>query len=115
MNLPHASGAIPCDDSIIEEAKKTSSLIAASRQHLAESKSVDLGALEVRVRNLCNNIRSAPNKSCEDVKSIICSIMEDLNQLELEVVAHRQEVISRQNKISQRGATLAYGGGMAKA
>jgi len=115
MNSSHASGTIPYDDLIVEEAKKTSSLIATSLRHLGEYKSIDLGALEARVRNLCNNIRSAPNESREKVKSIICSIMEDLNRLELEVSARREEVISRQNKISQRGAALAYGGGMGKA
>ncbi len=109
MNVSCASDSISCDELIIEEAEKTRSLIAASRRHLAEYKSIDLAAMETRVRNLCNNIRSSSKKSREKTKGLICSIIDDLNQLEQEVLARREEIISRQKKISQRGAALAYG------
>lgn len=89
---------------ITEKAGKVEELIASAKNLLAEGGAVDLAALEIRARSLCDEIFTSCNAYDDESKArvgaLVAAILEDLESLEAELTAQHQ---AKCNKGSDHG------------
>jgi len=96
--------------SLEREIEKIASIISTARQHLAMDRSVDLAALQSRVRDLCEAISLAKPDQVEAVKAALESILGDLDAVEAELIDSHKRIMAGLDSPSPKQATDAYGG-----
>ncbi|OKH89041.1 hypothetical protein [Thalassospira sp. TSL5-1] len=64
------------------ELQRVLSLVATSQRFLEEGKVVELGSLETRIADLCNNAKSLTPEDREKAAPFLIALKGDLDQLE---------------------------------
>ena len=101
----------PADTSAIirEELEKTASLIAGARRLMAEGRSVDLTALEDRVRTIAATVQNAPGEVQEACREHLGILVDILDALESDLESQHKALEKGMKSIIQREAHGAYG------
>lgn len=71
------------------EIGRIAAVIATARGHLASGRTVDLTALQTRVRLLCDSIETAPPANPEDISEALGALLSDLDDLEKDLIARQ--------------------------
>lgn len=101
----------PADTSAIihEELEKAASLIAGARRLMAEGRSVDLTALEDRVRTIAASVQDASGEVQETYREHLGILVGILDALESELKSQHKALEEGLKNIKQREAHGAYG------
>ncbi|HEY9163598.1 MAG TPA: hypothetical protein VIN57_03220 [Magnetovibrio sp.] len=94
---------------IREELEKAASLIYGARRLMAEGRSVDLHALEERVRTITSAVQSAPSGVQEAYKEHLGVLVEILDALERDIEDQHKALEEGLKSIKLREAHGAYG------
>jgi len=94
---------------IREELEKAASLISGARRLMAEGRSVDLNALEERVRTLAATVQNAPNDVQATYKEHLEVLVEILDALEKDLQQQHNALEEGLKSIKLREAQGAYG------
>ena len=97
------------EDLIREELEKAASLIAGARRLMAEGRSVDLSALEDRVRTITTAIQEAPTEIQEAYVEHLSVLVEVLDALENDLHSQNEALEEGLKSIKHREAHGAYG------
>ncbi len=97
--------------SLIENGlAEAATAIARARDLLSSGTMVDLAGLDSCVAKLCDAIADLPKDQCEDYKSRLVGLIDDLNSLVESLSAQHKELSSALKNVSSRHrATAAYG------
>lgn len=82
----------PTETDIKEEAAKVASMIDAARRLTAEDKTVDLSALEGKVRKLCEGFHQQADSGDTECMVLINVIIGELEKLEAELTAKKGQM-----------------------
>lgn len=94
---------------IREELAKAASLITASQGLMAEGRSVDLSAIEDRVRIITETVSGAPPDVAASFKDHLTTLLEILDTLEADIEQQQQQLDDNLSSMKRRTATHAYG------
>lgn len=94
---------------IREELEKTASLVVGARRLMAEGRSVDLNALEERVRTITAAVQSAPATLQSTYKEHLGVLVEILDALERDIEGQHKALEEGLKSIKHREAHGAYG------
>ena len=103
-----AGNAVTENGDLLKEAGRVATLISSARSHLADGKMVDLGALEGKVRMLCENIDSAPPSDATLLKAALNGMLEDLEFLAQDLARQHMEIDALANGKTMHKAIGAY-------
>lgn len=90
------------------ELAKVASLIATARRMLAESRIVDLSALEAKVRTLCDALLAAPAETRETLHTEVSQVIADLDRLGEELTRQNEAVTAQMARSASAMALRAY-------
>lgn len=94
---------------IKDELEKTASLISGARRLMAEGRSVDLSALEDRVRTIADAVQNAPVDVQDSYKEHLGVLVEILDALEGDLEGQHKALEEGLKNIKHREAHGAYG------
>lgn len=94
---------------IRDELEKAASLVYGARRLMAEGRSVDLNALEERVRTITTAVQSAPATVQESYKEHLGVLVEILDALERDLEDQHKALEEGLKSIKLREAHGAYG------
>lgn len=94
---------------IREELEKAASLISGARRLMAEGRSVDLSALEDRVRTIAAAVQDAPGEIQDAYKEHLGVLVEILDALEADLQSQHKALEEGMKTIKHREAHGAYG------
>lgn len=97
------------DEIIRQELEKAASLIAGARRLMAEGRSVDLTALEDRVRTIAAAVQDAPGEVQETYREHLGVLVEVLDALQGDLEGQHKALEEGMKSIKQREAHGAYG------
>lgn len=92
-----------------QEIERISAIIATARDHLESGRSVDLAALEDRVRDLCDRVAEAPPGAPAPLKEALERLSADLDDLENDLIARQDAHTEPLHEASHRRASRIYG------
>jgi hypothetical protein len=90
------------------EAEKIAALIETARRVLADGKSVDLSALEDKVRVLCEAAHHAPATERQALKRSLGGIIDGLDALAADLTEHHRSLSEGLSDDVRRRAAAAY-------
>lgn len=93
---------------IREELEKAASLISGARRLMTEGRTVELGALEERMRAVSQAVRAAPDDVAQGYKEHLNALMEALDALEADLENQHQALETGLQSIRRREAQGAY-------
>ena len=93
---------------IKDELEKTASLITGARRLMAEGRSVDLSALEDRVRTIADAVQKAPADVQDTYKEHLGVLIEILDALENDLESQHKALEEGLKNIKHREAQGAY-------
>jgi hypothetical protein len=100
----------PRSRDIDDKFAETAALIENARRRFGEDgANIDLGDLEVRIRELCQAVKGAPKQDVEGVGDRIAALRDDLHALGDELSARYRALIGRVEAAKRRPAIEAYG------
>lgn len=91
------------------ELEKAASLISGARRLMAEGRSVDLSALEDRVRTITAGVQSAPQTVQAAYKEHLEALVDVLNALQNDLESQHKALTEGLKTIKHREAHGAYG------
>ena len=94
---------------IREELEKAASLISGARRLMAEGRSVDLSAVEDRIRTITTAVQSAPDAVQSTYKEHLTVLLEILDSLQIDLETRHKALEEGLKNIRQREARSAYG------
>lgn len=94
---------------IREELEKAASLISGARRLMAEGRSVDLSALEERVRTITDAVQTAPDAVQSAYKEHLGVLLEILDALQSDLERQHKTLEEGVKSIKHREARGAYG------
>jgi hypothetical protein len=94
---------------IREELEKAASLISGARRLMAEGRSVDLSAVEDRVRTITTAVQSAPDAVQSAYKEHLSVLLDILDALEIDLENRHKTLEEGMKSIRHREARGAYG------
>lgn len=94
---------------IREELEKAASLISGARRLMAEGRSVDLSAVEDRVRTITTAFQSAPDVVQSSYKEHLGVLLEILDSLQIDLETRHKALEEGMKNIRHREARNAYG------
>jgi len=97
------------ETTIREELEKVASLIAGARRLMAEGRSVDLSALEDRVRTIAAAVQHAPGEVQAAYKEHLGVLVEIFDALESDLEGQHKALEEGLKTIKHREAHGAYG------
>ncbi len=98
-------------DAIIhEELEKAASLISGARRLMSEGRSVDLTALEERVRTIAATVQAAPGEVQDIYKEHLSVLVDIIDALQTDLENQHKALEDGMKSIKQREAHGAYGG-----
>lgn len=106
---PPDSPTSDVEKSIREELEKAASLISGARRLMAEGRSVDLNALEERVRTITAAVQGAPHGVQATYKEHLEVLVEILDALEQDLQDQHNALEEGLKSIKLREAQGAYG------
>ena len=109
MNDTPDTPTVQAESRIREELEKAASLISGARRLMGEGRSVDLGALEERMRAVTTAIRNAPEDVAHPYKDHLQALMAALDALEDDLNRQHRSLESGLDTIRRREAQGAYG------
>ena len=98
------------DEVIHEELEKAASLISGARRLMSEGRSVDLSALEERVRTIAAAVQAAPGDVQDTYKEHLSVLVDILDALQTDLESQHKALEDGMKSIKQREAHGAYGG-----
>lgn len=108
--MSETQGRQPTDaeSRIREELEKAASLISGARRLMTEGRTVELGALEERMRAVSHAVRAAPDAVAQNYKEHLNALMEALDALEADLESQHQSLETGLQSIRRREAQGAY-------
>ncbi|PHS78271.1 MAG: hypothetical protein COB59_07860 [Rhodospirillaceae bacterium] len=97
------------EQTIRDELEKIVGLINASRHLMAEGRSVDLNAVEDRVRIITESVTAAPTQVASLFKDHLEALLDTLNSLQDDLEHHHQALEDNLRILKRRTASNAYG------
>jgi len=94
---------------IRDELEKAASLITAAHSLMNEGRSIDLSALEERVRIITEAITAAPPEIATTFKESLGSLLKVLNALQADLEDQHKALEDNLTAMKRRSATDAYG------
>ena len=94
---------------IREELEKAASLISGARRLMAEGRSVDLSAVEDRIRTITTAVQSAPDAVQSTYKEHLTVLLEILDSLQVDLETRHKALEESMKNIRHREARSAYG------
>lgn len=92
-----------------QELEKAASLIAGARRLMAEGRSVELSALEERVRTITSALRAMPEEAQSRYREHLEVLLDILEALETDLEERHKTLQDGLDAIKRREATGAYG------
>lgn len=92
-----------------QELEKAASLISGARRLMAEGRSVELGALEDRVRTITTTLHDMPADTQSRYKEHLEVLLEILDSLQTDMEDRHKALEDGLDAIKRREATGAYG------
>ncbi|PCI42486.1 MAG: hypothetical protein COB46_00435 [Rhodospirillaceae bacterium] len=97
------------EQTIRDELEKIVGLINASRHLMDEGRSVDLSAVEDRVRIITEAVAAAPPEVASSFKDYLEALSDTLDRLQDDLEHHHQALQDNLKILKRRTATNAYG------
>lgn len=97
------------EQNIRDELEKIAGLITASRHLMTEGRSIDLSAVEDRVRIITEAVVTAPPEIASSFKDHLKALLDILNSLQDDLEHHHQALQDNLTTLKRRTATNAYG------
>ncbi|MBL4692994.1 MAG: hypothetical protein JKY92_06660 [Magnetovibrio sp.] len=101
--------ALSPESIIRDELEKTASLITASQDLMADGRTVDLSAVEDRVRVITQTLSKAPPEIAASFKEHLTALLEILDTLEVDIEQQQQLLDDNLDSLKRRAARTAYG------
>jgi len=99
---------LPTEQAIRLELEKAASLITGARRLLTEGRSIDLSAVEERVRAVTQAIAAAPPETASPFKEHLTVLVEILDTLQADLEGQHQALSNGMKTIKHREAAGAY-------
>jgi len=97
------------EQSIREEFEKTASLINGARRLMTEGRTIDLSAVEERVRSIINAVNTAPPEIAASFKDHLEALLGVLDTLETDLNGQHKAIEDSLEGMKRREAVDAYG------
>lgn len=91
------------DPQVSQELEKATSMVMTARRLLATGTTIDLSALEGRVRSVCEIVVDLPRETGQGMIPALEKLIADLDRL-AELVAERMEPPTEENAASEEGS-----------
>ncbi|MBL4748501.1 MAG: hypothetical protein JKY17_06995 [Magnetovibrio sp.] len=94
---------------IRDELEKAVSLISAARSLMSEGRSIDLSAVEERVRIITETVKSASPEIAVSFKDHLAALLDIIDTLQANLETQHRALEDNLNSMKRRIATNAYG------
>jgi hypothetical protein len=108
MSDPANPPLLSSEQVIRQELEKATSLIAGARSLMTEGRSIDLSAVEDRVRIVTESITAAPPEIAASFKEHLKALLDILDSLQADLEEQHSVLESNLNSMKRRMATSAY-------
>ena len=109
MSDKNSPTELSAEQTIRDELEKIAGLITASRHLMTEGRSVDLSAVEERVRIITEAVTEAPPEIASTFKEHLEALFDILNSLQDDLEQSHQTLQDKLKFMARRTATDAYG------
>ncbi|MCK5446324.1 MAG: hypothetical protein KAI73_11925 [Rhodospirillaceae bacterium] len=98
----------PSAADIQNQMEKAKSLINTAQRLLADGQMIDLSALEERVAELSQSLKSTGVETAQPFIAPVGKLIDSLDQLEKDLTAHQQNLQHEQQRLDRQKARNAY-------